>query len=36
MFFNNGLQLSGYFEKKDRPDVLFDEAVAAALQKLRG
>jgi AcrR family transcriptional regulator len=30
------LQFSGYFEKKDRPNVLFDEAVAAALQKLRG
>ena len=29
------LQLSGYFAAKDRPDVLFDEAVAGAIQRLR-
>ena len=29
------LQLSGYFADKDRPNILFDEAVAAAIQSLR-
>jgi len=28
------LQLSGYFADKDRPNILFDEAVAAAIQSL--
>jgi AcrR family transcriptional regulator len=29
------LQLSGYFAAKDRPNALFDEAVAGAIQRLR-
>ena len=29
------LQLSGYFVGKDRPDILYDQAVAAAIQGLR-
>jgi len=29
------LQLSGYFVAKDRPNALFDEAVAGAIQRLR-
>ena len=29
------LQLSGYFAIKDRPDILYEEAVAGAIQRLR-